>query len=128
MTPPADLIRLRHMMDHAIEAVAMAQGRHRQDLDADRQLNLSLVRLLEIVGEAAARVSANTQQQCPTIPWPEVVGLRNRLIHGYDSVDFDILWTILTEDLPPLIAALNSYLVRPLEPPADASSSLPGAR
>ena len=117
MMPPADRSRLRRMMDHAVEAVAMVQGRHRQDLDADRQLNLSLVRLLEITGEAAARVTAITQQQCPGIPWPEVIGLRNRLIHGYDSVDFDILWNILTGDLPPLIAALKVYLVPPPEPP-----------
>lgn len=117
MTPPADLVRLRHMLDHAVEAVEMARGRSRQDLDTDRQLNLSLVRLLEIIGEAARRVSESTQQQCPGIPWPEVVGLRNRLIHGYDSVDFDILWNILTDDLPPLIAALRAFLVPPPEPP-----------
>jgi uncharacterized protein with HEPN domain len=103
-------VRLRHMLDHAREAVTMTRGSARADLDTDRRLNLALVRLLEIVGEAAARVPA---EQCilhPDIPWPEIVGLRNRLIHGYDSVDFDILWQIVTEDLPPLIAALEKTL------------------
>ena len=76
----------------------MAQGRVRGDLDTDRKLNLSLVRLLEIVGEAAARVAAEERMLYPDIPWPEVVGLRNRLIHGYDSIDFDILWEIVSRD------------------------------
>jgi uncharacterized protein with HEPN domain len=103
-------IRLRHMLDHAKEAVAMVRGRTRGELDTDRQLNLSLVRLLEIVGEAAGRVSANERARHPNIPWSEIVGLRNRLIHGYDSVDFDILWRIVSDDLPPLIAALEQAL------------------
>lgn len=103
-------VRLRHMLDHAREAVAMASGRTRGDLDTDRQLNLALVRLLEIIGEAAGRVPAEERALHPNIPWPEIVGLRNRLIHGYDSVDFDILWEIVSDDLPPLIAALEKAL------------------
>ena len=103
-------LRLRHMLDHAREAVAMARGRTRAELDSDRQLNLSLVRLLEIVGEAAGRVPLEERASHPDIPWPEIVGLRNRLIHGYDSVDFDILWQIVSDDLPPLIAALEGAL------------------
>ncbi len=103
-------IRLRHMLDHAKEAVAMVGGRTRVELDSDRQLNLSLVRLLEIVGEAAGRVPVQERSRHPDIPWPEIIGLRNRLIHGYDSVDFDILWQILSDDLPPLIAALEKAL------------------
>jgi uncharacterized protein with HEPN domain len=103
-------VRLRHMLDHAKEAAAMARDRTRADLDRDRKLNLSLVRLLEIVGEAASRVPAGERSRHPDIPWPEIVGLRNRLIHGYDSVDFDILWQIVTHDLPPLIAALEKAL------------------
>ena len=105
-----DEARLRHMLDHAIEAVEMAQSKTRQDLDADRQLNLSLVRLLEIVGEAAGRVSEATRDQHPEIPWADIVGLRNRLIHAYDAVDFDILWNVVRDDLPPLVAALRSIV------------------
>jgi uncharacterized protein with HEPN domain len=101
------VVRLRHMLDHAREAVAMAQGKTREDLDTDRQLNLSLVRLLEIIGEAAGRVPQEERARHPSIPWPEIVSLRNRLIHGYDSVDFDILWQIVAQDLPQLIGALE---------------------
>ncbi len=103
-------VSLRHMLDHAVEAVAMIQGRTRLDLDDDRQLNLSLVRLLEIVGEAASRIPKEDQALYGTIPWPEVISLRNRLIHGYDMVDFDILWQIVNQDLPRLIESLKEIL------------------
>jgi uncharacterized protein with HEPN domain len=101
------VVRLRHMLDHAREAVAMVSGKTREDLDIDRKLNLALVRLLEIIGEAASRTPADERAQYPQIPWGQIVGLRNRLIHGYDAVDFDILWQIIQCDLPPLIAALE---------------------
>ena len=103
-------VRFRHMLDHAREAVAMAKGKTRADLDTDRKLNLSLVRLLEIVGEAAGRIPDEERARYPDIPWPEIVSLRNRLIHGYDSVDFDILWQIITNDLPFLIMQLDKII------------------
>jgi len=103
-------VRLRHMLDHSREAVALISGRTLADLYADRQLNLALVRLLEIVGEAASRTTEEERQLCPSIPWSQIVGLRNRLIHGYDSVDFDVLWGIVSEDMPKLIAALETSL------------------
>ena len=113
MTQHDSAVRLRHMLDNAREAVDMARGRSRADLDVDRQLNLSLVRLLEIVGEAAARVPPEDRDMYPSIPWRDVVDLRNRLIHGYDTVNFDILWTIVHDDLPPLIAALENIIRQP---------------
>jgi uncharacterized protein with HEPN domain len=103
-------VRLRHMLDHAKEAVSLARGKNRADLDKDRLLNLALVRLLEIIGEAASRIPKNERDLYPNIPWPEMVGLRNRLIHGYDEVDFDILWQIVSSDLPPLIKNLEKLL------------------
>lgn len=110
MTRHDDLTRLRHMLAHAEEAVEMARGCTRRDLDADRRLNLSLVRLLEVAGEAAAHVSPDAQARNPGIPWPEVIGLRNRLVHGYDKVDFDILWDIVHYDLPLLVTELRRVL------------------
>jgi len=110
MLPEKDRIRLLHIRDHAREAVAIASLRARQDLDSDRLLNLALVRLLEIVGEAAARITEPTKKIVPTIPWSSIVGLRNRLIHGYDDVDFDVLWVIVREDLPLLVRELDAIL------------------
>ena len=77
-------VSLRHMLDHAKEALAIAHGHTCADLDTDRQLNLSLARLLEIVGEAASRVPAEERSRNSEIPWTEIIGLRNRLIHAYD--------------------------------------------
>ncbi len=73
-------------------------------------MELALIRLVEIVGEASARVSSEIQTKHPSIPWPQVIGMRNRLIHGYDSVDLDILWDTIVVDLPPLIAELGKIL------------------
>ena len=100
-------LRMRHMLDASREAMTLAKGKARKDLDGDRLLALALTRLLEIMGEAAGRVSKEIQALHPEIPWAQIVGLRNRLIHGYDSVDMDILWAVITEDLPRLVAALE---------------------
>ena len=90
MTRHDPTVRVRHMLDHAREAVEMTRGRVRADLDTDRQLGLALTRLLEVVGEAAARVPDDLRRQHPSIPWQDIADLRNRLIHGYDNVN---LWT-----------------------------------
>jgi uncharacterized protein with HEPN domain len=71
-----------------------------------------LVRLLEIIGEAATRVTAATQKSNPTIPWAQVIGMRNRLIHGYDVIDLDILWQTVVEDVPSLIHALECIVTQ----------------
>jgi uncharacterized protein with HEPN domain len=99
------------------EAVTLLQGRSRTDLDADRLLTLALVQLSQIIGEAARRVSVRRRKRHPEIPWPQIIAFRNRLIHGYDTIDFDILWQILTVNLPAWIAQLenifssSSYIV-----------------
>lgn len=116
MPPPKDAVRLRHMLDHAREAVDLMQGRSRADLDADRLLGLGLVRLLEIIGEAAGRVSLATQHRYADIPWSQIISLRNRLIHGYDSVDMDVLYQILLTDIPLLIVHLNKIVPARDEP------------
>jgi uncharacterized protein with HEPN domain len=105
--PSPDDARLRHMLDYSREAVLLASQRKRADLEADRLLQLALVRLVEIVGEAAGHVSSDTRQRCSQVPWPQISGMRNRLAHGYDFVDYDILWQTVTDDLPALVAALE---------------------
>lgn len=102
-----DRATLLHMLEHAREAVGMAEGRKRADLDADRMLELALTRLVEIVGEAATRLSAEAREVRPGVPWREIVAMRNRLIHGYDAIDRDILWEVVARDLPALVAELE---------------------
>ncbi|MDA0745113.1 MAG: DUF86 domain-containing protein [bacterium] len=103
-------IRLQHMRDSAQEALSFARRRTRQDLDRDRMLTLSLVKSIEIIGEAAVKVSAETQHLYPQIPWAQIVGMRNRLIHGYFDINLDRVWDTLTEDLPPLLRMLTQIL------------------
>lgn len=107
------LVPLQHMLDSAGEAVELTRSRKREDLDKDRMLNLSLTRLLEVIGEAATRVPQEDRAKYPAVPWEQIIGLRNRLIHGYDAVDLDILWQIIVHDLPPLVAALEAIVTTP---------------
>jgi uncharacterized protein with HEPN domain len=110
MSKHNDEVRLRHMLEHAREAVALVAGKDRSDLDTSRMLSLALVRLIEIIGEAANRVAKTRQRQLSQVPWSQIIGMRNRLIHGYDVVDFDIVWQTVTKELPPLITILEKIV------------------
>jgi uncharacterized protein with HEPN domain len=98
------------MLDAAMEIQQYLQSSKRQDLDSDRKLVHSLVRLLEITGEAAAQVSKELRDSASSIPWPVLTGMRNRLIHAYFSINLDVVWSTSTEDIPPLIEELNNLL------------------
>ena len=88
----------------------MGRGKTQDEIAADRKLQLALTRLIEIVGEAATRVSQETRLRHPEIPWPEMVGMRNRLIHGYDMVDWAVLQSTIAVDLPQLVTQLEAIL------------------
>jgi uncharacterized protein with HEPN domain len=102
-----DLIRLRHMLDAAKEAQSYVAGKKRSDLDHDRMLVHSLVRCIEIVGEAGSRVSQQSRAAIPAIPWADIVSMRNRLIHAYFDINLDFVWDTVVDDLPLLVAALE---------------------
>jgi len=107
---PEDRVRLRHMLDAAVEIQQYVQSATRDDLNQDRRLVHSLVRPLEIIGEAASQVSEELRQSVPEIPWPIIIGMRNRLIQAYFSVNLDVVWNTSVEDIPPLIAELRRVL------------------
>ncbi len=102
-----DSTRLGHMRDAVREAIEMASGQRRADLETDRKLCLSLVHLLEIIGEAARGVSAEFREKHPDLPWKQIAGMRDRLVHGYFDVNLDIVWRTVTEDLPDLAVKLD---------------------
>ncbi len=102
-----DEIRLRHMIEAAREAVSFARGRVREELETDRQLLLSLVKDIEIVGEAASQITVSTREELDEIPWASIVAMRNRLVHAYFSINLEILWKTVQEDLPGLIDQLE---------------------
>lgn len=105
-----NVVRMRHMLDAATKAVSFVADKSRNDLDTDEMLALALVRLIEIIGEAASKVSAETQNRSPMIEWRDIIGTRNRLIHAYEAVNFDILWQIASVDLPQLIPKLQQAI------------------
>ena len=106
----SDRLRLQHMLDAAREAVSFAKGRTRDDLSQDRMLLLSLVKEVEIVGEAASRVSPAGQVSTPGVPWEKLTGMRNRLIHGYFDWNVDVIWATVNSNLPQLIVELEKAL------------------
>jgi len=112
MPKKSDIIRLRHRLDASEKAVEFVRGKDRSSLDQDEKLALALVRLIEIIGEAGAKVSTEVQFQNAEIPWKEIVGTRNRLVHGYEDVDLDVVWQVATKDLPVLTGKLRTALVR----------------
>ncbi len=106
-----DLIRIRHILDAMGKASGFIEAKSRRDLETDEMRALATVRLLEIIGEAAFKVSEATRTAHPEIPWREMSGTRNRLIHAYEEVDYDIVWQILSTDLPPIRKALQEIVV-----------------
>lgn len=98
------------MRDAAREAIGFAAGRVRGDLETDRQLLLSIVKDVEIVGEAASRISEDVRSRHPELPWAATVAMRNRLVHAYFDIDRDIVWNTVAVDLPPLLAIVEAIL------------------
>lgn len=103
-----DAVRIRHMIGAAESALSFIQDRTRSDLDNDQMLQFALVRAVEVVGEAASKVSADGRAQAPQVPWAVITGTRNRLAHAYFDIDLDILWVTACEALPVLLAQLKS--------------------
>ena len=102
-----DLVLIHDMLDAAKEAVSFVRGKTRDDLNQDRKLVLSLVHLVEIIGEAAGKIGKKFQDSHPEIPWRVMVGMRNRLVHAYFDIDLDRVWDTANDDLPPLIEKLS---------------------
>jgi uncharacterized protein with HEPN domain len=110
MTAIDDLSRLHHIQDAAKEALLFMSGKTRKDLANDRMLQLAVVKDLEIIGEAAGRISAECRARHPEIPWVVMVGMRNRLTHAYFSIDLDIVWESVRNNLTPLVEDLERVI------------------
>jgi uncharacterized protein with HEPN domain len=88
----SDLVRLRHMLDAAREPQSLIHRVTYSELLQNRMLVLALIKEIEIIGEAAARLSIDVRTQFPDFPWADIIGMRNRLIHAYFDVNIEILW------------------------------------
>ena len=111
-----DLIRLRHMLDAAKEALSFLEGRTFEDLRRERMFMLAVVKEIEIIGEAATRISEESRKTLPRVAWPKIVAMRNRLINAYADVDLSIVWDTLTDALPGLVSELEKALPSLTEP------------
>jgi uncharacterized protein with HEPN domain len=109
----SDLVYLGHMYDNSCKAVDKLAGKSRADFDADDTLQLALVYLVQTIGESARRGTEETRAQHPEIPFRQIIGMRHKVVHDYMAVDLDIVYSLVTVDLPPLIGALAKII--PLE-------------
>jgi uncharacterized protein with HEPN domain len=87
----ADLIRLKHILDASVEIQSFIKDKTQEEFKQDRKLHLSVVHLLEIIGEAGNQISEEVKEQYVDIPWKRIIGMRNRLIHGYFDIDLAIV-------------------------------------
>jgi len=107
---PSDSIRIQHILDALEESFLFAKGKSREDLNNDRILVLSLIKEIEIIGEAASKISVELKTKYSEIPWVDIIGMRNKLIHGYFEVNLDILWNTIKKDLPKLQKQLQTII------------------
>jgi uncharacterized protein with HEPN domain len=105
-----DLTRFKHLQQAAKEAIDFVKGRSRKDLDKERMLSLALVRLIEIIGEAANNISSDKRKQYSEISWRRMMGMRNRLTHAYFEVDLDIVWQVVIRDLPTILPQIEAAI------------------
>src|SRR5919199_2791968 len=110
---PRELNYLVDILEAARLLQKFVEGVNQDTFENDLMRQAAVMRQLEIMGEAARRLSEETRQELSEIPWHQIIGMRNRLIHVYDDVDLAIVWDTVQNDLPPLIAQLEKIV--PLE-------------
>lgn len=109
MTPP-DALFLRHMLDAIDRVVEATQRVSREDFHRDWMIQDAIVHELQILGEAAGRVSRDLAEQQPDIPWKKVTGLRHKIVHDYFVLDLGIVWATATIDVPAIRPIVESLL------------------
>jgi len=107
-----DSVYVGHMLDMSRKATEKVDGLRRLDYEKDENLRLALAHLVQMIGEAARRVSTGVREAHPEIPWADIVGMRSKIVHDYMNVDEDIVWEVVTGDLPALVSALENLAPR----------------
>lgn len=108
MTLQPDTVRLRHINDAAATIARFIAGRGRGDIEQDEMLRLALIKLVEIIGEAAKQISAATRARYPAVAWTDAARMRDKLVHHYFDVDLDVLWATVKQDIPEILAGLQA--------------------
>ena|SRR5437764_2606490 len=115
MSKRSDLVPLGDMYDAALETRDLVRDVSKDVFLASRTLQLSIVHLLQIIGEAARRVSVEIKTTHADIPWQDIMGMRHKIVHDYTRIDLNEVWRTATEDVPTLIDALSKFM--PSDPP-----------
>ncbi len=110
MKQPDDATRVRHIIDAAAKVLRWTRGKTRTDFAADEQLQAAVLYEIQIVGEAASRLSQDFRDSRDDIPWPRITGMRHIIVHAYMHVDIEIVWQVVTERLPPLLDVLRKTI------------------
>jgi uncharacterized protein with HEPN domain len=103
-------LRVRHILDAIAESIRFAAGMSRSEFEADAKTAKAVVCNLGIIGEAARHIPKSTEASYPQVPWAQMRGMRNHLIHGYDVIDLEIVWHVLSDELPKVAALLEKVL------------------
>lgn len=106
----SDFVRLKHMLEAARTCLDFGVGKERIDFDTNQMLSFAVIRALEVFGEAASQVSNEFQKAHPHIPWRAIVGMRNRLIHAYFDIDYDVIWEAISSEIPRIIPELENLI------------------
>ncbi len=106
-----DAVYLGHIIDLADKISQRVKGKSRDNFDSNEDLRIVLTHLVQTIGEAARRVSPAFQKDHPEVPWSDIIGMRHRIVHDYMDVDEDIVWDVVTFELPKFIQK-----IRPLIP------------
>ena len=117
MSKHDDHVRFHDMLTMARKARVFCEGKTLADLHRDELLAYGVSRCLEIIGEAASKISQSTRSKFPSLPWQEIIGMRNRIVHDYTKIAYDIVWETVQNDLPPLIAELEKISLSQQSPP-----------
>lgn len=105
-----DKIRLLHMIEATEEVLSFIKDTGKEEFAKNRMLILSVIKDIEIIGEAASKISEKVKIEYPEIPWKDIIGMRNRLIHGYFDVDINLVWNTANKNLPQLLSLLKNTL------------------
>jgi uncharacterized protein with HEPN domain len=106
------LVTLRQIAEFASQAATLGSDGSRAQLDSDWKYLRAAERAVELIGEAATRLPPELRERHPHIPWREIIAMRNRLIHGYDGVDCDIVWDVLHARAPQLKESIPAIIAQ----------------
>ena len=102
--------RIKHIYDACKEIIQFTNNTSKTQFEDNRILAYASVHLIEIIGEAASLVTSELKQKYSTIPWKHLIGMRNRLIHGYFDIDLNIVWQTIKDDIPNLLVEIKNII------------------